>query len=113
MYPKLHKKIDISPSESSLWFESDDGQSREIDRPLTIQSRTMEIERLRDRRPSIIEPMVEAARLNEDFWTESSPSAWTTETISGPNVTDKETVLDGRMMGSEVIFMRMKMSLYL
>jgi lipase ATG15 len=100
MYPKLHKKIDVSPSESSLWFGSDEGQSREIDRPLTIRSRTMEIERLRDRRPSVIEPMVATARLNEDFWTESPPSAWSIDTLSGPNVTDKDTVLTFALMSA-------------
>jgi lipase ATG15 len=53
----------------------------------------MEIERLKDRRPSIIEPMVAAAQEDGKFWSKSDPAAWTVDQLIGPDITDKETIL--------------------
>ncbi len=41
----------------------------------------------------MIEPLVAAARLNDGVST-LSPSAWTVDKIPGPNVTDKDTILN-------------------
>lgn len=60
--------------------------------PLVARSRSTKIQRLVDRRPSVVEPMVAASREQGEVWS-LSPSAWTIDDVPGPNVTDKETVL--------------------
>ena len=40
-----------------------------------------------------MEPLVAAARQDESVWMWMSPSAWTVDHLSGPNITDKETII--------------------
>jgi len=61
--------------------------------PLVARPVPVEVERLRDRRPTIVEPMVAAAQLDDTFWPRSNPAAWTMDPTVGPDVTDKETIL--------------------
>ncbi|KAE8448768.1 hypothetical protein EG329_008984 [Mollisiaceae sp. DMI_Dod_QoI] len=102
--PKLHKHIELSDSRSTLWVESvlgPDGPKVEITRPLIAQSHPVNIERLEDRRPSVVEPMIAAAQEGMDVWGSASASArWTLDTVSGPNVTDKNTILTFAYMGA-------------
>ncbi|PQE30724.1 hypothetical protein CJF32_00005901 [Rutstroemia sp. NJR-2017a WRK4] len=95
-HPRLHKQLDIldSSSKSTLWLESEDGKGplREITRPLVMKKSPVKIERLKDRRPSVVDPMVAAARESGDVWA-LSPSAWTIDELPGPNITDKETII--------------------
>jgi lipase ATG15 len=64
-----------------------------LNQPLVARSRPMEIERLKDRQPSIVEPMVAAAQEDGKFWSESDPAAWMVDQLLGPDITDKETIL--------------------
>ena len=50
------------------------------------------MQRLKDRRPAVIDPMIQAAREEGEVWA-LSPSAWTIDDIPGPNVSDKMTVI--------------------
>lgn len=50
------------------------------------------MQRLKDRRPAVVDPMIRAAREEGEVWA-SSPSAWTIDDIPGPNVSDKMTVI--------------------
>ncbi|KAI9763488.1 MAG: putative lipase atg15 [Geoglossum simile] len=52
----------------------------------------MSIQRLVDRRPSSIEPLLAAAR-QHGAPSALSASAWTVDDVAGPNITDKDTVL--------------------
>ena len=60
----------------------------------------MSIERLRDIRPSVVEPLVSEARQTAGVWENMPISAWTIDEISGPNVTDKDTVLTFAQMAA-------------
>lgn len=50
------------------------------------------MQRLKDRRPAVIDPMIQAAREEGEVWA-LSPSAWTIDDIPGPNVSDKMTII--------------------
>jgi lipase ATG15 len=97
-YPDLHKHISVPEYESSGCTKS--SQIPGFDRPLVARSRPIDIERLKDRRPLIVEPMVAAAQEDGTFWPRSNPAAWTVDRLSGPDVTDKETILTLAIMGA-------------
>ncbi|KAH8818998.1 Alpha/Beta hydrolase protein [Xylogone sp. PMI_703] len=101
-YPNLHRRADITSSGlsgSTVWLESEDGHLDKITSPLIARSRPTKIERLKDRRPEIVDPMVVAARETGEVWS-LSPSAWTIDDVPGPNVTDKETVITFAQMAA-------------
>ena len=50
------------------------------------------MQRLKDRRPATVDPMIRAAREEGEVWA-LSPSAWTIDDIPGPNVSDKMTII--------------------
>ncbi|RAL60148.1 hypothetical protein DID88_000773 [Monilinia fructigena] len=95
-HPQLHKQLDIldSKSKSTVWLESEDGKGplQEVTRPLVMKNSPVKIERLKDRRPSVVDPMVAASRESGDVWA-LSPSAWTVDEVAGPDITDKDTVI--------------------
>lgn len=70
----------------------DDDYAAERIRHLKARSRAGKIERMVDRRPSIVDPMVAEAR-QKGAMLVSSPSAWTVDDVLAPDVTDKATVL--------------------
>jgi lipase ATG15 len=82
-----------------MWMESEDGEIEKDNRPLVARSTPMNIQRLKDRRPSVVDPMVAAAREEGGFWA-LSPSAWTMDNLQGPDVTDKETVITFAQMAA-------------
>ncbi|KAL9105328.1 MAG: hypothetical protein Q9227_009473 [Pyrenula ochraceoflavens] len=90
--PKLHKRVDVT-AETSLWTEQDDGL-REASLPTrySAQSRNAPIQRLSDRRLENIESYLSIGR-RRGFGVTLDASAWTTDQISSPNVTDKDTVI--------------------
>lgn len=92
-HPNLHKQFDVTPSKETLWIEDEDGLPRPVQTSLRALSHSLRIERLKDRRPSVIEPLVAAARNDEAVWAWMSPSAWTMDQIPGPNITDKDTII--------------------
>jgi lipase ATG15 len=83
-----------------LWIETEeDGLLEEVNRPLVVRSNPINIHRLKDRRPSVVDPMVAAAREYDQVWV-SSPDIWTFDEVRGPNVTDKETILTFAQMAA-------------
>ncbi|KAK3322447.1 Alpha/Beta hydrolase protein [Apodospora peruviana] len=91
-HPGLHRKQDIPRSDADVWLAAEDDFEKERIPPLTARSNPMQIQRLVDRRPSMVDPMIAQAR-QRGFVAVSSPDAWTLDDIPGPNVTDKATVL--------------------
>jgi lipase ATG15 len=75
-----------------MWLETEEGGLEEETRPLAVRTSPMKIQRLKDRRPSVVDPMVAAAREAGGYWA-SSPSSWTMDQLAGPDVTDRDTVL--------------------
>jgi lipase ATG15 len=51
----------------------------------------MNIHRLKDRRPSVVDPMVAAAREYDQVWA-SNPDIWTFDNVDGPDVTNVDTI---------------------
>jgi lipase ATG15 len=99
LYPGLHRKTSVISSEAASWRINEYGILEET-APLVARSRSTKIERLKDRRPSIVDPMIAAARESGEVWA-LSPSAWTVDDIPGPNITDKETVITFARMAAD------------
>lgn len=95
----VHRRLDVPKSASTMWIESEDGILEEETRPLVARTSPMKIERLKDRRPSVVDPMVAAAREEGGYWA-LSPSAWTVDNVAGPDVTDRDTVLTFAQMAA-------------
>lgn len=91
LHPDLHLKMDMQPDTPPL-IHSDDG-SKEPAGELIARSRITNIQRLKDRRPSTVEPMLAAARAL-GYPPASPPSAWVVDSVQGPNIRDKETVVN-------------------
>ncbi|PPJ60643.1 hypothetical protein CBER1_03643 [Cercospora berteroae] len=91
-YPKLHRYIDIQPKER-LKVTYDNGETIE-DAPTELRARVVStrIQRLVARNKTDINDL-----LAEAEWygraADLPPSAWTIDDVSGPNVTDKSTVV--------------------
>ncbi|KAI9786165.1 MAG: putative lipase atg15 [Geoglossum umbratile] len=88
--PSLHRRFDV-PTDKPLLVALD-GSPPVPATPLKARSRPMTIQRLVDRRPSSIKPLLAAARQHGVASTLSA-SAWTVDDITGPDVTNKDTVL--------------------
>ncbi|OJD20225.1 hypothetical protein ACJ73_08442 [Blastomyces percursus] len=102
-YPLLHKRLDIKP-DAELWVASEDGQGREPAPRLRASSRSVNIQRLTDRRVSVIEDHLLTARLTSSPVTLSS-EYWTLDEVDAPDVTDKETVLSLARMTANAYIM--------
>lgn len=86
--------------ESPLWIESDEGVIiEEAPKPLVARSSPMKIHRLKDRRPSMVDPLVAAAREYEGVWA-SQLDAWSMDEVDGPDVTDVGTILTFAQMAA-------------
>ncbi|KAI0445015.1 Alpha/Beta hydrolase protein [Xylaria telfairii] len=91
-HPGLHRRQDVRQPEAQVWLAAEDAHPPEQIPALKAKSRAQKIERLVDRRPSIVDPLVAAAR-EQGYVLASSPSAWTIDDVPAPDITDKETVL--------------------
>ncbi|KFY93301.1 hypothetical protein V498_04489, partial [Pseudogymnoascus sp. VKM F-4517 (FW-2822)] len=90
-YPTLHRRKDVLNPEAQLYTTSEDGRPQELP-PLMIRSTPLLMQRLADRRPSVIDPMIAAAREQGEA-VMLSASAWTVDEIEGPDISDKATVV--------------------
>ncbi|KAH6624393.1 autophagy protein atg15 [Chaetomium sp. MPI-SDFR-AT-0129] len=99
-HPGLHRKQDIDDSSADVWLAAEDGFEAERMGPLRARSNAVRIERLADRRPSVVDPLVAESR-QQGFVSVMSPSAWTVDDVAGPDVTDKGTVLSLALMASD------------
>ncbi|TLS22869.1 uncharacterized protein PpBr36_06068 [Pyricularia pennisetigena] len=92
-HPRLHRKQDVHQQKASIWLSAEDGFDKHPLPVLTARSRPGNIERLVDRRPSVVEPMVAQAR-ERGFVSVLSADAWTVDAVSTPDVTDRDTVVN-------------------
>ncbi|KAK4553539.1 putative lipase atg15 [Recurvomyces mirabilis] len=98
-YPDLHKYIDIEGDEE-LRVTSDYGQTYlAAPADLPVQAVTTNIQRLSKRKPADIDRLLQHADIHGEAATLPS-SAWTIDEISGPNITDKKSVLNMAKMAS-------------
>ncbi|KAL7626736.1 putative lipase atg15 [Parahypoxylon ruwenzoriense] len=98
-HPGLHRRKDIVESDAEVWLAEEDGHEAERILPLRAKSQPRKIERLIDRRPSTVDPLVAEAR-QRGYVIASSPSAWTVDDVLGPDVTNKETILSMALIAS-------------
>lgn len=75
-----------------MWLAAEDGYEAQRLGPLRARSSSLSIQRLVDRRPSVVDPMVAEAR-QQGAVSVLSPSAWTLDQVPAPDVADKDTVL--------------------
>ncbi|KAI5864636.1 alpha/beta-hydrolase [Durotheca rogersii] len=99
-HPGLHRRRDIRESDAEIWLAEEDGHEAERILPLKAKSQPRKIERLVDRRPSTVDPLVAEAR-QRGYVIASSPSAWTVDEVLGPDVTDKETILTMALIAAD------------
>ncbi|KAL1843772.1 hypothetical protein VTJ49DRAFT_7482 [Mycothermus thermophilus] len=98
-HPHLHRKKDIQPGVANVWLAAEDGFEAEPLPPLRARSNGLRIQRLVDRRPSVVDPMVARAR-RQGYASVLSPEAWTVDDVPAPDVTDKDTILTLAYMAS-------------
>ncbi|SMY22725.1 unnamed protein product [Zymoseptoria tritici ST99CH_1A5] len=91
-YPELHRYIDV-PKDAKLQISTDYGATFEAaPQKLEASAASLQIERLRKRKQSDIDNLLEHAYIHgvpADF----PSSAWTTDHVAGPNITDKKTII--------------------
>ncbi|CAG8054763.1 unnamed protein product [Penicillium nalgiovense] len=92
--PDFHARLDVKPG-TRLRTVSEDGYGEEYivsESSLFASSSPLTIQRLADRRLPVIQGHLAAAR-SSGFAAALSPLEWTMDTLPGPNITDKQTVL--------------------
>lgn len=89
--------------DSTLWVDTDGGVKEPLP-PLMLGNQSVNINRLSDRRPHVVEPMLAALRGGRDAKS-LLPSAWTLDSVLGPNITDKETVVNLALMTLDAYFL--------
>lgn len=99
-HPGLHRRKDITEPEAEVWLYPEGDYKAERISTLKARSQSHKIERLLDRRPSVIDPLVAQARQQGSVFV-SSPSAWALEDVPGPDVTDKDTILSMALITSD------------
>ncbi len=92
LHPGLHRKRDVTHDDSNVFLAAEDGFGRHTLPKLKARSRVDTIERLRDRRPSVVDPLVTQSR-RQGFMAVMDASAWTMDSVLSPDITDKESVL--------------------
>jgi lipase ATG15 len=91
--------MDVTDREAEVWLAAEDDYGQHTIPPLKAKSHALTIERLVDRRPSVVDPMVAMSR-QRGYVSVLSPDAWTMDDIPGPNITDKDTVLSMALMAA-------------
>jgi lipase ATG15 len=100
-HPRLHRKQDVFHSnDEQVFLAAEDGYDRYPIPPLKARSQPMKIERLVDRRPSVVEPLVAMSR-RRGHVSMLGPSAWTVDDLPGPDVTHKDSVLSFALIASD------------
>ncbi|KAA8632076.1 hypothetical protein SMACR_02199 [Sordaria macrospora] len=99
-HPTLHRKKDIPAKNADIWLAADDEYGEERIGTLKARSSPMRIQRLADRRPSVVDPMVAYAR-QQGYASVLSPEAWTMDEVAGPDITDKDTIISLALMAAD------------
>ncbi|CAI7666670.1 unnamed protein product [Penicillium viridicatum] len=97
--PDLHARLDVKP-DTRLRTVSEDGYGEQYiasESSLPASSSPLTIQRLVDRRLPVIQGHLAAAR-SSGFAAALSPLEWAMDTVPGPNITDKQTVLSFAQM---------------
>lgn len=79
-------------TEQEVWLAAEDDHAAERLPPLRARSDATKIQRLVDRRPSVVDPLVAVSR-ERGYVSVLSPDAWTFDAIPGPNISDRDTVV--------------------
>lgn len=82
--PGLHKRYDVIEPENAVWIESDAGTRVQHIRNLRTRNRPIKIHRLKDRRPTVIDSLLEFSRNYPQIWT-TSQDEWSLETVLAPD----------------------------
>ncbi|KAI6779176.1 putative lipase-like protein [Emericellopsis cladophorae] len=98
-HPSLHRSKDILHDGSRVFLAAEDDYGEHDLTKLKARSRAETIERLRDRRPSVVDPMVAEAR-RTGAAAVLGTSAWTMDDLPTPDITDKATVLSMAYMAA-------------
>lgn len=91
-HPTLHRRKDVISTEDQIWLSAEDDFSAEHLPPLRARSEATRIQRLADRRPSVVDPLVALSR-EQGYVSVLSPEAWTLDDIPSPNITDRDTII--------------------
>ena len=91
--PWLHRRKDVKP-QAQVYLAADDGFEEMTVPHLRVKSRDTKLERLVDRRPSVVDSLVAANQRSGSLASTLGPSAWSVDEVPSPNVTDKDTVLN-------------------
>ena len=97
LHPKLHKRLNVQPDD--VWIIAGSGDDQLEGGSFRAQSRKLNIRRLLNRNTTFIESLIRYARIS-GFAATLEPSAWTVNEISGPDVSDKETIINLATMTS-------------
>lgn len=95
-YPQLHRRRDVDASKK-VWASGGDVDDERELRSFPARSSSMNIQRLSDRRIVTVNPLLSIARKN-GIPPVLPSSAWTLDEVLGPDVKDKETVLNLAIM---------------
>lgn len=87
-----------------IWSRGDNGEDRQPAPTFHVRSRSQHIQRLVDRRLPAVESLLAAAR-QRGYANSLDANAWTVEEVSGPNVTDKETILSFAKMTLDAYYL--------
>lgn len=79
--------------QSRVFLAAEDGFDEQDIPKLKAKSRSLMIERMVDRRPSVVDPIVAMSRM-QGYAAVLDASAWTLDDVPSPDITDKETVLN-------------------
>ncbi|KAI1906835.1 putative lipase atg15 [Ophidiomyces ophidiicola] len=102
-YPLLHKRLDIQP-DAKVWVASEAGKKLAFAPRFKAFSQPSRIQRLTDRRVEVMEARLLAARKPE-MARILSPPVWSIDELPGPNISDKETVLNLAKMTANAYIM--------
>lgn len=99
-HPRLHRSFHITHDTPRVYLAAE-GAHPEHDLPhLKARSRGRSIERLVDRRPSTVDPMVARSR-QDGYPAVLDASAWTMDEVPSPDITDKGTILSLAYMAAD------------
>lgn len=99
-HSELHRSKDVLHDESRVYLSAEDAFEEHDLTKLKTKSRGGTIERLRDRRPEVVDPMVAEAR-RHGAAAVLDASAWTMDEIPTPDITDKDTVVSLAYMAAD------------
>lgn len=100
LHPRLHRRRDVVHQDTNVFLAAEDQFDKHVLPKLKLRSRPDTIERLVDRRPSVVDPIVTQSR-RQGMVAVLDASAWTMDQVLSPDITDKETVLNMAYMTAD------------